>query len=258
MNETGAALSPISLPLPEVAEAAGLVDKRELAQKLVEGVVRLMGLSGTAEVQDAADGGISIALFLAEEIPGLQEGKRSHLLESLQFLMNKMVNRQPQGRRWIALGVGGHPPPRSAPTPKSATEGEGAPLRVPAPSARPALRPTARPEGSNITAPPAAHANVGDEARLEVSVDPRLEELALNLAEKSARLGRLYAIRPMLPEDRARMLQAARQVPGVSLKMEGEARNRRLIFIPQNPIPMPQKQFPLDDDEFEDEEASPQ
>ena len=51
---------------------------------------------------------------------------------------------------------------------------------------------------------------------------------------------------------KARMLQAARSVPGVRVFVEGEGRNRRLVFAPVKPAPMPKRSaLPQDDDELE-------
>ena len=79
---------------------------------------------------------------------------------------------------------------------------------------------------------------------MEVAPDPAVEALGRALAEKSARCGRFYAVAPMKPEDRARLLKGARGVAGASLKVEGEGRNRRIVFVPDKPAPMPKRAMP--------------
>ena len=72
------------------------------------------------------------------------------------------------------------------------------------------------------------------------------------LAERSAKLGRFYAIAPMKVDDRARLLQAARGVSGTTVRAEGEGTARRLLFSPDLPTPMPKKVVP---DYGDDEDA---
>ena len=79
-----------------------------------------------------------------------------------------------------------------------------------------------------------------------------MTRLGQALAQKSATLGRFYAVAPMKVEDRARMLKAAGAVAGVRVFVEGEGRNRRLVFAPDKPAPMPKRSaLPQDDDELE-------
>ena len=87
------------------------------------------------------------------------------------------------------------------------------------------------------------------EATMEVAEDPALAALAKSLATRSAELGRFYAIAPIKPEDRARLLKGAQGVPGVKVKMEGDGRSRRVVFAPDKPTPMPKRALPVHDDE---------
>ena len=80
--------------------------------------------------------------------------------------------------------------------------------------------------------------------------DAQLTQAIKDLAEKSARLGRFYAIAPMRADDRARVLRAALGVTGVAATVEGEGRNRRVVFTPEKPVPLPKRNLPeMDDDE---------
>ena len=92
-----------------------------------------------------------------------------------------------------------------------------------------------------------------DESKLEVIADPQLAALGKAFAEKSARLGRVYAVAMMSVEDRARLLQAAKLVSGMTAKVEGESHFRRLAFVPDKPTAMPKRHamavYPDDDEE---------
>ena len=87
---------------------------------------------------------------------------------------------------------------------------------------------------------------------MEVSEDLALAAAARSLAEKSAALGRFYAIAAMKQEDRARVLKGASGVAGVRVGAEGEGRSRRVVYTPDKPTPMPKRAIP---DYDEDEEA---
>jgi predicted RNA-binding protein Jag len=254
MSDVQSGKLPVAAPSPTaVSTAAPSPVKREQAEKFLTEVLKLLDVTARLELKDLPDGGISIALFFEGEVPGVQNGKRSHLIDSLQFLANKVVNRPNTERRWITLGVGGHAPPRApapvaalpAPVAAPVPNGGGASLAVAKPIAAspPAVKPPpqTRPAPVRAVPSPAAAASVNDESKLEVTPDPKLEALAQLLAKKSATLGRVYAIAPMKPEDRARIMRAAAGVPGVTVRCEGEGRSRRLVFQPEKPTPMPKK-----------------
>ncbi|MFP2903179.1 hypothetical protein ACLEQD_43960, partial [Corallococcus sp. 4LFB] len=88
-----------------------------------------------------------------------------------------------------------------------------------------------------------------DERSLQVEEDPAFREAVRKLAEKSASLGRFYAFAAMKTEDRARVLKAVEGMGGVKVAAEGEGRNRRVVFTPAKPAPMPKRSLLPDDDE---------
>lgn len=243
------------------ASAPSDAAKKEEAVRVLSEVLERMGLSGSYDVKDAADGSISIAMTLNGELPGAAPGKRSHVVDSLQFLINKIVNRTPQSRRWVSLGLGEHPAPRQ-PKPQK----QPAPAQ-PAPAAQ-AAAPAPQQQAQKQQAPRQQQQQNGrqqqaekprrepqlDESKLDVAEDAALAAAARELAEKSARHGRFMGLVGLSVEDRARVLKAVKDVPGVSVKMEGEGRNRRLSLIPEKPTPMPKQAFPVDDDEEDDAE----
>lgn len=256
--EPEAAASP-----PAEVPAGPKVDKREQSERIIGDMLRLMGLPGRVDAKEVAavkaeggqpgvEGGISVALMLDAELPGAQPGRRSHLVEAVQFLANKIINRPQTERKWISVGLGSHPPPRPAlppraPGPAAPRPSGPGPVEAGAPNGRrdgrqrakgPARADAPRP------APPAAAAVVAGpppEAVMDLPADPELEALGRALCEKSAKCGRFLAIAPMKPDDRARVLKGAQSGTGATVKVEGEGRNRRLVFVPDKPAPMPKR-----------------
>lgn len=280
MSETqGSPAAAASAPLDPAAAAEDAAKKRAKTTEVLEEVLRKMELSGRAEVKDGPDGGISVALFVEGEVPQGQ-GRRSNFVDAIQFLANKIVNRPGTSKRWISIGLGAHPEPRppreqrppqqqppqapaaAAPPPpqqqqprppKAAAPNGGAPGAQGGGGHPQQQRP---PRGSGPkpghAAPPVAGPPVereAPEATMEVAADPALAALAKSLAQRSAELGRFYAISPMKPEDRARLFKGAQGVAGMKVKLEGDGRSRRVVFAPDKPTPMPKRALPVQDDE---------
>lgn len=225
-------------------------DRAALAASVLSELLRLAEVPATLDVRPAADGGISIALLLGCEVPGVAAGRRGTFVDALQFLVNKLTHRPGSERRWVSLGVGEHPAPRPARGSKPATGGNGglraapgAPRPAPAAPVRTSSEPAPVPEPR--PAPP-------DESTLEVAEDAALSAAARALAEASARTGRYYGVVGLSLEDRSRMLRAVADVAGVRASSEGEGRLRRLVLTPDRPLPMPRRVHPADD--LEDEE----
>ena len=248
--------------LPVEPGVAG--DTRGRVEKLLTDILGLMGYPARLEFQDASDGSLAVALrFEAGLPPGVENGKRSQVVDSLQFLLNKMLHRPGLERRWVLLGAGMFPEPR----PRKELQ---APAPAPLPSAAPAAPRPAAPVKAQAPAPPAAAAPMkaarpapapvaapvrrtdADERTLEVAEDAALNEAARQLAVKAGSLGRFYALAAMKPEDRARVMKAVVGVAGVSVASEGGGRGRRGGFTPDKPAPLPRKLLlPDDDEDFE-------
>ncbi|RKH42382.1 hypothetical protein [Corallococcus sicarius] len=254
---------------------AGGADFRPRVERLLTDILGLMGYPARLDLQDATDGSLSVALhFEAGPPPGVEPGKRSQVLDSLQFLLNKMLHRPGVERRWVMLGAGGHPEPRprrepgpqqasqapaSAPAATVAQVATAAPAQAPraqapAPAAPPQQGRGARGGQQAQPAPKAAQAQAkggaeADERSVQCEEDAVLREAVRKLAEKSANLGRFYAFAAMKTEDRARVLRAVEGVGGVKVAAEGEGRNRRVVFTPAKPAPMPKRSLLPDDDE---------
>jgi hypothetical protein len=225
-------------------------------ERLLTDILGLMGFPARLDFKDAADGSLSVALhFEAGLPPGAEVGKRNQVVDSLQFLLNKMLHRPGVERRWVVLGTGAHPEPRG-PKPAAAPQAAAAPAPKPAPAPAPqqqqARAPKPAPKAAAPSAPPQAakKASETDERSLDVPEDAELREVARQLAEKSARLGRFYALAAMKPEERSRVMKAVEGVAGVQVACAGEGRNRRVVFTPDKPAPLPKRSLlPADDDE---------
>jgi predicted RNA-binding protein Jag len=246
--------------------AGGGADFRPRVEKLLTDILGLMGFPARLDMQDATDGSLSVALHFESGAPqGVEPGKRSQVLDSLQFLLNKMLHRPGVDRRWVMLGAGAHPEPRPrrepapqqapAPAPTASVAQVAAAPAQPARAAQPA--PQQRnakggPQAPQKAAQPqqgAAKAGEVDERTLPVEEDAVMREAVRKLAQKSASLGRFYAFAAMKTEDRARVLKAVEGVEGVKVAAEGEGRNRRVVFTPAKPAPMPKRSLLPDDDE---------
>ena len=239
------------------------MEKQQQVEKLLGDILTLMQFPARLDFKAAADGSLAVAMHFVGEVPqGITAGKKSFLVDSLQFLLNKCINRPNAERRWVTLGVGGFPEPRGTrpPAPAASPAPANAPTAPSAPTApraagpnRPARPPApVRVEGNRPPQRPARPPEV-DESKLEVTADPLLAALGKAFAEKSAKLGRVYAVAMMSTEDRARLLQAAKPVPGMTARVEGESHFRRLAFVPDKPTAMPKRHamavYPDDEEE---------
>jgi predicted RNA-binding protein Jag len=249
-------------PPPSSGSGAG-GDTRARVERLLTDILGLMGFPARLEFQDASDGSLAVALhFEAGAPPGVENGKRSQVVDSLQFLLNKMLHRPGAERRWVLLGAGVIPEPRprkepQAPAPApapangpAAAPRPAAPPRAPAaPAPAPAAAPPKAARPAPAAPPPSRKTAEGDERTVEVNEDAVLKEAARQLAGKAASLGRFYAIAAMKLEDRARVLKAVEGVEGVAVTGEGEGRCRRVVFTPAKPAPLPRRLLLPDDDE---------
>lgn len=262
-------------------------DKRAQVETFLGDVLAKMAFAARVEVkvleekpaqdgQPAIPSSLSVALFPEGELPGLTAGKRTPVVESLQFLANKVVNRGPD-KQWVNVGVGAHPEPRIPGQKKEQQKKEKGKQREPAAAApsgaaaQEAGAPGAaagagkkkrgRREGREEAASGGAVASSGarardvDESSLNVPEDAAMMAAGLALAQKSAELGRIYAVTFAGPEDRGRLMKAADQVDFVRGKVEGEGRHRRVVFMPANPKPMPKKSHIPDYDEEDEDDG---
>lgn len=259
--------APETTPTP-----AGGADLRPRVEKLLTDILGLMGFPARLDFKDASDGSLAVALhFQGEPPPGVESGKRSQVVDSLQFLVNKMLHRPGTERRFVLVGAGVHPEPRSERLKREQAAAQAAAAQAPAPAPapqqapppsraaqaprepKPARAPQAPAQQPKAAAP--ARGGEADERTLEVPEDAALREVARKLAEKSASLGRFYALVTVKQDDRARVMKAVEGVSGVRVSCEGEGRNRRVVFTPEKPAPLPKRSMLPDDDEDDDLEG---
>lgn len=248
---SGPSTAAVTVDAPE----APAPDKRPAVEALLTDIFRLMEYPVTLDFKDLTDGSLGVALHVDGEQPGMTPGKKSFLVDSVQFLVNKAVNRPNTPRRWVNLGINGFPEPRAE-----------KPQPAPQPSAPPAPKAATPAAGSKAQGKPEKHekhhdkrdekkphAREADEAGLKVEPDADWTRVTKALAEKSATLGRPYALMLLSAEDRARVVQAAAGAKGVTVKAEGEGHWRRVAFKPDKLTPMPKKSVMPDYDDEEDE-----
>ena len=77
--------------------------KADLASEMLVEILKRMSLSVQVSVREDAD---EVVLDVAGEDAGRVIGKKGQTLDALQFLINKIVNRFPEGRRHIVLDSG--------------------------------------------------------------------------------------------------------------------------------------------------------
>lgn len=236
-------------------------DKRETSEKLLAEVFRLMEYPAKLEFKDMPDGSLGVNVhFDGGELPGVTPGKRSVLVDSVQFWLNKVVNRPNTPRRWVNLAVDGWPEPRQQQqqAPKEQTPSNGTPpapkTAAPAKAAAPAKDAPKKDAPKQAPPPPQRHRGGPDEKSLTPAPNPAVSAVGKLLAEKSAKHGRLYGVMLLSPEQRALMLKEAEAVKGVSGKCEGEAHWRRLVMVPEKLTVIPKKQVMPDYDDDEEDE----
>lgn len=252
-----------------MSEAAAVLttvppDKRPQVETLLREVFKLMDYPATLDFKDMPDGSLGVAVHFEGELPGITAGKRSYLLDCVQFWLNKVVNRPNVPRRWVNLAVDTFPEPRQPGQPREAAPAPVAAVAAPPREKRPEQPPQQsrkndqkKPEPRTSTPPAAPHGQrrkEPDERSLTPAEDPALTAAGKLLAEKSAKHGRLYGVMLLTPDARAVMLKAADQVKGVTAKVEGEGHWRRLVMVPEKLTVITKKQVMPDYDDEEDDE----
>ena len=77
--------------------------KAELAAEMVSEIVTRMGLKVRVDIREDGE---EVVLDLSGDDAGRVIGKKGQTLDALQFVINKIVNRFPEGRRHILLDSG--------------------------------------------------------------------------------------------------------------------------------------------------------
>ncbi|MGE0792082.1 MAG: protein jag [Sandaracinaceae bacterium] len=77
--------------------------KADYAKEVLEGILDRMGLDTDVDVREDRD---RVVLDVSGPDAGRAIGKKGQTLDALQFLVNKVVNRFPEGRRYIVVDSG--------------------------------------------------------------------------------------------------------------------------------------------------------
>jgi len=90
---------------PGVGGGAAPSEKLLRARQVVEEICALLGAEVTVEVRDSAE---AIACNVQVRSGGkvFEIGPRGQVLEAIQYLANKIVNREAEGRKWITVELG--------------------------------------------------------------------------------------------------------------------------------------------------------
>ncbi len=222
--------------------------KRAQVEQYLRGVFSRLSIDAKFEFSDLANGGLGVSVDGANEVLKGPEGKRNHLLESLQYLVNKSVNKSGANRRWVTLSLNGL---SVGETDKKQRNKREAPPAPPSRPAAPARGEGRRPERPNARARSQPQNTGPDESQATVAPDETWSVLGLQLAQKAAKYGRVYAVLGLNFDDRARMLLAAKQTTDQRTYVEGEGHFRRVVFQPKTLAPLP-KRVPMPD--YDEEE----
>jgi predicted RNA-binding protein Jag len=178
-------------------------EKAARALEVAKGLAERMGLEATIDVRDE-DARIVIVISEKEGSTGVADmlgASRPPAIPSFQFLLNKIVNRFPEGRKHILVEV------------------PSVPRRAPA-----ERRPRAQQQSAAQGAP----------QQPDPDLDPTLVAVGRLLADRARALGKVITVHPMLPSDRRAVHQTIMGMQGVSTMSEGEGLYRRMHIVPDS------------------------
>jgi spoIIIJ-associated protein len=99
---------------PGVGGAAAAPDKLLHAREVVAGLLGRLGVEAAIEVRDSAEA-IACSVEVKKGGEVFDVGPKGQVLEATQYLVNKMVNRDAEGRKWVTLELGGFREPEADP-----------------------------------------------------------------------------------------------------------------------------------------------
>lgn len=203
-------------------------DHREVATSFLRTVFKLMDYPAQLDFKDMEDGALGVSLHFDSEPPGIRAGKRTHLVDCIQFILNKAVNRPSVPRRWINLDVDRFPE-----------------LKSPKNGVRPASVASA-PESATPRTKASPPSPLATQEDVVVTEDPNWTKVSIALAQKVVALNAPIAVMMHGAEDPARAMKAIQGIAGVRVDAEGAGAWRRLVF---RPTAAPSRPKPVDDDE---------
>jgi spoIIIJ-associated protein len=157
----------------ELDQEPNFGEKADRSVDFLEGLLERMDLDAQV-VEVSEDERINIEIEGADA--GRVIGKKGQTLDALQFLVNKVVNRFPEGRKHVVLDVEGYKDRR----------------------------------------------------------DESLANMAVRLADKASRTGKVISINPMPARERRVIHLALADTPGVTTRSDGEGTERRVRIVPAN------------------------
>jgi len=177
-------------------------EKAARALEVAKGLAERMGLDAAIDVRDE-DARIVVVISEKEGSNAVAEmlgQSRPPAIPSFQFLLNKIVNRFPEGRKHILVEVPSVP--RRQPAERKPRGQQGEPRADRAPK------------------------------ELDPDLDPSLVAVGRLLAERSRLLNQVITVHPMLPSDRRAVHQTITTIEGVSTMSEGDGLYRRMHVVP--------------------------
>lgn len=181
-------------------------EKAAKALEVAKGLAEKMGMDADIAVRDENER-IVIVINEKEGSTGVADilgASRPPAIPSFQFLLNKIVNRFPEGRKHILVEVPS--------VPRRAAE------RKPRPPQE------QRQPGGGERAP----------RQPDPDLDPTLVEVGRLLAERARMLSKVITVHPMLPADRRTVHQTIMTMEGVHTMSEGEGLYRRMHIVPDS------------------------
>ena len=189
--------SPLAPAAPAVAapaaapEGAPNPEKALAARELIQGLLTRMGVTAEVGVDDRADG-ITVSVNATAGGEALGGGRRSGVVESISYLVNKAINRDEAGRKWVSLAVQGIP------------EATG-------------------------DAPPAGAPEAAAGAAAAAPIDPATQALAEDLVARARKVGGALWLVGVPASQRGALQAALGKVANAKVRVEGDGTHRRLV-----------------------------
>ena len=172
-----------------------------------------MGTPAEIELRDEEE---NIVLVLSDAAEGAPIGEawaqtRPPVVPAVQFLLNKIVNRFPEGRKHIVVEV---PSLQSLRKPEKSEKAKG--------EVAPASEPAAIPSFEEL------------DAEMDPELDRELIRLGLSMAKRAVERKRVISVHPMAAGERRAVHQTVTMVPGAHSVSEGEGLYRKLHIVPDS------------------------
>jgi len=186
-------------------------EKAAEAEKVLGEILDRMGTPAEIELRDEEE---NIVLVLSDAAEGTPIGEawaktRPPVVPAVQFLLNKIVNRFPEGRKHIVVEVPTLQSLRKADKPTSA----GGP---------PSPEPAKMPSFEDL------------DAEMDPELDRELIRLGLLMAQRAVERKRVISVHPMAAGERRAVHQTVTKVPGAHSVSEGEGLYRKLHIVPDS------------------------